>query len=62
MKPRVLILHATGINRDREAAWAVEAAGGQPQIVHVNKLRERPGRLHEFQAILVILHLPDGGQ
>jgi phosphoribosylformylglycinamidine synthase len=53
MKPGVLILHATGINRDREAARAVETAGGQPQIVHVNKLRERPGRLHEFQMLIL---------
>ena len=27
-KPRVLILHATGTNRDREAAQAVGLAGG----------------------------------
>lgn len=36
MKPPVLILHAPGTNRDREAAWAVEAAGGAPQIVPVD--------------------------
>jgi len=53
MKPNVLILHATGTNRDREAAWAVEAAGGQPQIVHVNELRERCGYLHDFQMLIL---------
>lgn len=51
--PGVLILHATGTNRDREAAWAVEAAGGRPEIVHVNALRERPGRLHECQMLIL---------
>jgi phosphoribosylformylglycinamidine synthase I len=53
MTPNVLILHATGTNRDREAAWAVEAAGGQPQIVHVNELRERRAYLHEFQMLIL---------
>lgn len=52
-QPAVLILHATGTNRDREAAWAVEAAGGRPTIVHVNDLRARPARLHDF-AMLVL--------
>jgi phosphoribosylformylglycinamidine synthase I len=53
MKPNVLILHATGTNRDREAAWAVEAAGGQPQIIHVNQLGERRAHLHEFQMLVL---------
>ena len=52
-QPRVMILHATGTNRDREAAWAVEQAGGRPAIVHVNELREKPARLHDF-AMLVL--------
>ncbi len=53
MKPKVLILHATGTNRDREAAWAVERAGGLPEIVHVNELRQRPGRLRD-SAMLIL--------
>jgi phosphoribosylformylglycinamidine synthase len=52
-QPLVLILHATGTNRDREAAWAVEAAGGRPAIVHVNELRAHPARLHDA-AMLVL--------
>jgi phosphoribosylformylglycinamidine synthase I len=51
--PQVLILHATGTNRDREAAWAVERAGGQPAILHVNELREQPARLHDFQMLIL---------
>jgi len=52
-QPQVLILHATGTNRDREAAWAIERAGGQPTILHVNELRERPGRLHDFHMLIL---------
>jgi phosphoribosylformylglycinamidine synthase len=52
-QPHVLILHATGTNRDREAAWAVEQAGGRPQILHVNDLRPNPGHLHDY-AMLVL--------
>jgi phosphoribosylformylglycinamidine synthase subunit PurQ / glutaminase len=52
-KPRVLILHATGTNRDGEAAFAIERAGGQPEILHVNELRERPARLHDFHMLIL---------
>ena len=53
MKPKVLILHATGTNRDGEAAWAAKAAGGRPQIVHVNELRERRACLDDFQMLIL---------
>lgn len=52
-KPLVIILHATGTNRDREAAYAVERAGGRPAIVHVNELRERPAQLQESQMLIL---------
>ena len=52
-QPSVLILHATGTNRDREAAWAVQQAGGRPEIVHVNELRRQPARLHIFQMLIL---------
>lgn len=52
-KPTVLILHATGTNRDREAAWAVERAGGRPAIVHVNELHGDPDRLHDFHMVIL---------
>lgn len=38
-KPRILILHVSGTNRDRDAALACELAGGDPEVVHVNQLR-----------------------
>lgn len=55
MKPKVLILHASGINRDREAAWACELAGGAPEIVHINALRGASAthRLADYQMLII---------
>lgn len=52
-QPSVLILQATGTNRDSDAAAAVELAGGEPTVLHVNALRARPDRLHEFQMLIL---------
>ena len=54
-KPNILILHASGINRDHEAAWACELAGGRPEIVHINQLRgAAPShRLADTQLLIV---------
>jgi len=48
--PQVLILHATGANRDHEAAQAVERAGGQPHNIifpwqHPRRARGENGHL-----------------
>ena len=51
--PPVLILHASGTNRDGEAAQAVELAGGDPRIVHINKLRESRTGFTEHAAVLL---------
>lgn len=53
MKPRILILHASGTNRDGEAARACELAGGAPQIVHMNRLRGGHLKLTDFAAALL---------
>ncbi len=53
MNIRVLVLHATGTNRDHDAAWAIERAGGQPEIVHVNRLRDDPAYLHRFHMLVL---------
>lgn len=52
-RPRVLILQATGTNRDGDTARAIELAGGQPAIWHINALRERPARLHDYQMLVL---------
>jgi phosphoribosylformylglycinamidine synthase len=51
--PRVLILHANGTNRDRDAALACELAGGAPEIVHVNQLTSGAKRLLDYQMLIV---------
>lgn len=53
MRPPILILHATGTNRDREAAWACELAGGAPEIVHVNRLAAGEVRLADYRMIVI---------
>ena len=50
--PRVLILHATGTNRDRDAALACELAGGVPKIVHVNQLLSNERRLADYHMLV----------
>ncbi|MDQ1300213.1 MAG: Phosphoribosylformylglycinamidine synthase [Chloroflexota bacterium] len=52
-KPPILILHATGTNRDREAAWACELAGGAPEIVHVNQLFAGARRLADYRMLVL---------
>ncbi len=49
----VLIIHATGTNRDAEAARACELAGASPHIVHVNQLRAGTRQFSDF-AMLVL--------
>jgi phosphoribosylformylglycinamidine (FGAM) synthase-like amidotransferase family enzyme len=56
MKPNALILHATGTNRDHEAAQAIELAGGLAEIVHLNQLRHGERRWQDYQ----MLALPGG--
>ena len=56
MAPRVLILHASGTNRDHEAAQAFELAGAQTEIVHINQLRAGERRWVDYH----ILAIPGG--
>lgn len=53
LKPRILIVHASGTNRDRETAWACELAGGSPEIVHVHQLRRGERRLGDYQMLII---------
>jgi len=49
-------LHASGTNRDVEAAYACELAGGQAEIVHINQLAAGVRRLRDY----MMLVLPGG--
>jgi phosphoribosylformylglycinamidine synthase I len=51
--PPVLVLHASGTNRDHEAAYACDRAGGRSQIVHINQLTGGERHLKDY-AMLVI--------
>src|ERR1700678_917284 len=52
-RPNVLILRAPGANCDAETQFAFELAGGLPQRIHVNRLRENPQLLHDFQILVI---------
>jgi len=56
MKPRALILHAPGTNRDNEAALALEHAGARAEIVPLTQLRAGEKHLRDVQ----MLALPGG--
>jgi phosphoribosylformylglycinamidine synthase len=53
MLPSVLIVQATGANRDPDAAAAVERAGGRPVILHINELQADAARLQTFQMLVL---------
>src|SRR5689334_24718633 len=53
MAPRTLILRAPGINRDEDAAAAIELAGGQAERIHINRVVEGSARLADY-ALLII--------
>lgn len=52
-KPRVIIMHAPGTNRDRETALACELAGGEPEIVHINQLLAGERNLATYQMLVL---------
>lgn len=52
-QPKVLILHVSGTNRDAEAARAIELAGGAPEIVHINQLRQGERNLDDYAMLLL---------
>jgi phosphoribosylformylglycinamidine synthase subunit PurQ / glutaminase len=52
-EPKVLILHVAGTNRDAEAARAIEIAGGAPEIVHINQLRQGERSLDDYAMLLL---------
>jgi phosphoribosylformylglycinamidine synthase subunit PurQ / glutaminase len=52
-QPRILVLRAPGANCDRETAFAFSRAGGLADLVHVNRLLERPALLRDYQVFCV---------
>jgi phosphoribosylformylglycinamidine synthase I len=53
MPPKVLILRAPGTNCDAETAFAFQRAGAATEILHVNRLLERPELFRQFQMLCI---------
>ena len=53
MKPKTLILHVTGTNRDNDVAEAITLAGGTPHILHINQLRAVKIKWSDFQMLVL---------
>jgi phosphoribosylformylglycinamidine synthase II/phosphoribosylformylglycinamidine synthase I len=52
-KTKTIIIHANGSNRDHDAALAVELAGGNPEIVHLNQLFAGERKLEDYGFLIV---------
>jgi phosphoribosylformylglycinamidine synthase len=51
--PRVLILRAPGANCDAETQFAFEKAGAVAERIHINRLRENPKLLLQYQVMTI---------
>ena len=51
MKPQTLILRTAGTNCDGETAHAFTLAGSDVDVVHLNRVLERPATLGEYQIL-----------
>ncbi len=56
VNPKVLILRTAGTNCDQETAFAFKKAGGEVDLVHINRLISGEKKLSDYQ----ILALPGG--
>lgn len=56
MKPRAIILYTDGINTEYETKYALELAGAQAEVVHLNRLLKKEKRLSDYQ----IMFCPGG--
>lgn len=50
---RALVLRAAGTNCERETAWALQQAGAEAEILHVNELLADPDRLLAFHLLAI---------
>ena len=52
-KVRALILRAQGTNCDAEASFALERAGAETELVHVNRLVGKERRLSDYRMLVI---------
>ncbi len=55
-KVKALVLRTAGTNCDQETCLALRMAGAEPELIHINRLKEAKGGLNRFH----ILALPGG--
>lgn len=53
MKVKALVLHATGTNRDFDAKYALEMAGADAEIVHVNQLKTKEKKWEDYSLLVI---------
>ncbi len=53
MKVKALILHATGTNRDVDAKYALELAGAEGEIVHINQLKSKEKKWNDYSLLVI---------
>ena len=52
-QPRVLVLRAPGTNCDVETKFAFDQAGASADRVHVNRLRDNPALINDYQILCI---------
>lgn len=52
-RPKAIVLHAAGTNRDPDACVALGLSGADPEIVHVNQLRSGERRLTDYRLLVI---------
>jgi phosphoribosylformylglycinamidine synthase subunit PurQ / glutaminase len=52
-KPKAFIVRAPGANCDEETEFALEKARAEPKRVHINRLREQPSLLQDYQILVI---------
>ncbi|MBA3845276.1 MAG: phosphoribosylformylglycinamidine synthase I [Planctomycetes bacterium] len=53
IKPKVMVLRAAGTNCEAETAHAFSLVGAEPTILHINRLREKPAALRDYQVLAI---------
>ena len=51
--PNICVLKTDGINCDEEMAYTFEVAGGNPEVVHINELRDGSKVLNNYGALAI---------
>ncbi len=51
-KPKIIIMSGYGLNCEEETKFAFDSVGGKADIVHINDLIKKPGRLLEYQILV----------